>query len=112
MIYNMSFEELKRETENSDNELAKLLLKNFEDFEDKRVDVSTKEFDKIVAVVNDTLSCCVVELLQEIINGKASKKSIKSAVITFDENYENNILMSEFAEMLVKFKDEIIDSLS
>lgn len=60
MIHNMSFEELKRETENSDNELAKLLLKNFEDFEDKRVDVSTKEF----------------------------------------------------AEMLVKFKDEIIDSLS
>ena len=111
-MHNMSFEELRREAEYTNNELALRIL----ELADTQIKANENECNRISCEVReyalndlDEVGNFVATLIEEIRECKAGVRGTKKAGVDFKNRFEDNI-GSDSAELLAGFADKIYEA--
>lgn len=113
MIFsNSSLEEMRREAESSNNELALAILKKIEDGEEVTVLSKSEEYENEVrgyAVndINNDILDYTVNLLKEVFAAKGGKRKTLEAIQQFRLDVEN--VPADQAEMIEHFLNGVPD---
>lgn len=113
MIFsNSSFEELRREAESSNNELALAILKKIDDNEEITVLSKSEEYDfevrgYAIHDINNDIADFVVEFLKSVYEAKGGKRKTLEAIQQFRLDVEN--VPADQAEMIEHFLNDVPD---
>lgn len=114
MIFsNSSLEEMRREAESSNNELALEILKKLDEIVQENVRSRSEEYiievqGYAVNAVNDDIANFIIELLKSVFEAKGTKRKTLEAIQQFRLDVENGVMADE-AEMLEHFLNDVPD---
>ncbi len=114
MIFsNSTLEEMRREAESSNNELAFEILKKLDEIVQENVRSRSEEYTievqgYAVNAVNDDIASMTVELLKSVFEAKGGKRKTLEAIQQFRLDVENGVMADE-AEMLEHFLNDVPD---
>lgn len=114
MIFsNSSLEEMRREAESSNNELALAILKKMDEQDEIRVLSRSEEYENevrgyAVNAVNEDIANLTIELLKSVFTAKGGKRKTLEAIQKFRLDVENGVMADE-AEMLEHFLNDVPD---
>lgn len=114
MIFsNSTLEEMRREAESTNNELALEILKKLDEIVQENVRSRSEEYTievqgYAVNAVNDDIAAMTVELLKSVFEAKGGKRKTLEAIQQFRLDVENGVMADE-AEMLEHFLNDVPD---